>query len=469
MLDTHIREMVDIDGMQFGFVPGRGMTDAIFIIRQLQEKYNAANKPLYIAFVDLEKAFDRVPRKVLWWALRSLGVEEWAVRVIQGMYTGARCRVRVNGQYSEEFGVEVGVHQGSVLSPLLFILVLEALSRELCAGVPLELFYADDLAVIADSLEECLSRLKGWKDGMESKGLRVNMKKTKLLITGPGLNLLRDAGAYPCAVCRSGVGVNSIECTQCKLWVHKKCSGIKGRITSNPDYVCPRCMDQARPIDGRPVTQVVIDGSQLDVEASFCYLDDTLCAGGGCELAIITRCCIAWGKFKKLLPILTSKHVSLKIRGNVFNACVRSAMLHGSEAWAPSASDLQRLRRNDRAMAHWICSIKPDDGVHTDMLYGKLGIPEVTASLRARRLRWYGHVERATSCINSISKMAIPGARGRGRPRKSWSDCIKDDLHTCGLGDTDPQNRGAWKSGVRRSSRLLPTPTTGTNPAADDK
>ena len=70
--------------MQFGFVPGRGTTDAIFIVRQLQEKYIAAKKPLYFAFVDLEKAFDRVPRKVLWWALRSLGVEEWAVRVIQG-------------------------------------------------------------------------------------------------------------------------------------------------------------------------------------------------------------------------------------------------------------------------------------------------------------------------------------------------------------------------------------------------
>ena len=53
------------------------------------------------------------------------------------------------------------------------------------------------------------------------------------------------------------------------------------------------------------------------------------------------------GKFKSLLPILTSKHVSLRTRGKVFNASVRSALLHGNETWASTAPDLQRLRRND--------------------------------------------------------------------------------------------------------------------------
>ena len=70
--DGLIRQLMSIDDFQFGFVPGRGKTDAIFVVRQLQEKYLAANKRLYMAFVDLEKAFDRVPRKVIWWALRNL-------------------------------------------------------------------------------------------------------------------------------------------------------------------------------------------------------------------------------------------------------------------------------------------------------------------------------------------------------------------------------------------------------------
>ena len=96
------------------------------------------------------------------------------------------------------------------------------------------------------------------------------------------------------AVCRSGCGVNSISCSQCKLWMHKKCS------------VCLRCQALARPIDSRAFTEVDTDCNMLDVEATFCYLKDTLDAGGGCATAIATRCCVAWGKFRKLLPVLTS-------------------------------------------------------------------------------------------------------------------------------------------------------------------
>ena len=89
-------------------------------------------------------------------------------------------RVRVGEGFSKEFEVKVGVHQGSVLSPLLFIIVLEALSREFRAGVPWEDLYADDLVIIADSLEECVRRLLIWKEAMEKKGLRVNAGKTKV-------------------------------------------------------------------------------------------------------------------------------------------------------------------------------------------------------------------------------------------------------------------------------------------------
>ena len=69
MVENILRETVNIDTMQFGFCPGRSTTDAIFIFRQLQEKYLAKHTKLYMAFVNLEKASDKVPQKVLWWAL----------------------------------------------------------------------------------------------------------------------------------------------------------------------------------------------------------------------------------------------------------------------------------------------------------------------------------------------------------------------------------------------------------------
>ena len=250
------------------------------------------------------------------------------MRLVKGMYAYARSRVCVGEGFSKEFEVKVGVHQGSVLSPLLFIIVLEALSREFWAGVPWEDLYADDLVIIADSLEECVRRLLIWKEAMEKKGLRVNAGKTKVMICGTGLDLLQSSCEYPCTVCHTE-GNNSIYCNGCKLWVHKKCSGLQ-RLTPNPDYRCARCMGNARPIDGRTQSEVQVGPDKLEVVASFCYLGDMLSAGGGCEMAVTTRVKTAWKKFRELLPVLTSRHLSYKTRGHVYSSCVRSAMLHAS-------------------------------------------------------------------------------------------------------------------------------------------
>ena len=89
------------------------------------------------------------------------------MRLLQGMYANTRSCVLVGEGYSEEFEVKVSVHQGSVLSPLLFIIVLECLSQEFHSGVPWEDLYADDLVIIAESLEECVRRLLTWKEAME--------------------------------------------------------------------------------------------------------------------------------------------------------------------------------------------------------------------------------------------------------------------------------------------------------------
>ena len=335
VVEGFIRQRVEIDEMQCGFMSGRGTTDAIFIVRQLQEKHLAANKPLYMAFVDLEKAFDRVPRDVIWWAMRKLGIDEWLVHLVQSMYKDVRSRVRVGDGYSEEFGVGVGVHKGSVLSPLLFIIVLEALSREFRTGCPWELLYAVDLMISAESMEELLVKVQTWKTEMEKNGLRVNMGKTKIMESGINLDVLKKSGKYPCGVCQSGVGSsNAIFCGGCKRWVHKKCSGIKGPLRPDPEFRCVRCLGTARAIDEREVSEVEVGNEKLEVVPEFCYLGDMLSAGGGCELAAITRCKCAWGKFRQLLPLLTNCHLPLLTRGKVYSSCVRSVMLQAAETWA---------------------------------------------------------------------------------------------------------------------------------------
>ena len=112
--------------------------------------------------------------------MRKLGIDEWLVRLFQSMYKDVRSRVRVGDGYGEEFDVGVGVHQGSVLSPLLFIIVLEALYRKFRTGCPWELLYADDLMISAECMKELLVKVQTWKTEMEKKGLRVNMGRQRL-------------------------------------------------------------------------------------------------------------------------------------------------------------------------------------------------------------------------------------------------------------------------------------------------
>jgi len=76
ILEHRIRQQIEADNMQFAFMKGKGTTDAIFTVRQMQENFRVKGNKLYFGFVDLEKAFDRVPREVIRWAVRKLGVEE---------------------------------------------------------------------------------------------------------------------------------------------------------------------------------------------------------------------------------------------------------------------------------------------------------------------------------------------------------------------------------------------------------
>ena len=156
-----------------------------------------------------------------------------------------------------------------------------------------------------------------------------------------------------------------------------------------------RVSGNCTPFGWQAQREVQIVPDKLEVVVSFCYLGDILSAAGGCELSTTTCVKTAWKKFKELLPVLSSRHLSFKTCGHKYNSCVWRAMLHASETWPLTKPNLQRLQRNDRALIRQICNVKPQDTVtpRSNELLTRLGTEDLGLILKERRLRWYGHVD----------------------------------------------------------------------------
>ncbi|KAK3525897.1 hypothetical protein QTP70_010952 [Hemibagrus guttatus] len=123
---------------------------------------------------DLEKAYDRVPREELWYCMRKSGVAEKYVRVVQDMYERSRTVVRCAVGQTEEFNVEVGLHQGSALSPFLFAIVMDQLSEEVRQESPWTMMFADDIVICSESREQVEENLERWRFALERRGMKVS-------------------------------------------------------------------------------------------------------------------------------------------------------------------------------------------------------------------------------------------------------------------------------------------------------
>jgi len=179
------------------------------------------------------------------------------------------------------------MHQDSALSALLFVVVMEALSREFRVALPWELLYTDDLVVIAET-EDLIKRLNEWKDFVENRGMTVKMNKAKVMISWEWHKVMQKAVRWPCGVCGRGVGNNSIQCTSCQKLVHWKCSGIKGSVYEvMKTFICRSC---TIPVTGTRCTSVDIGfNANLELVVKFCYLDDMLSVDGDADAAVINR------------------------------------------------------------------------------------------------------------------------------------------------------------------------------------
>ena len=175
---------VTIAKQQFGFMPGRNTLDAILCLRITLEKWTEGQKAVYCAFVDLEKAYDRVPREEVRKCLRLAETSEYYIRIIKDMYDGATTTVRNAAGLTEEFKVGVALHQGPALSPFLFAIIMDKLTEDIRKNATWDMLFAYDIVLSRQNQRDLEDGLEIWTNALERRGLRVSRIKTEYLKAG---------------------------------------------------------------------------------------------------------------------------------------------------------------------------------------------------------------------------------------------------------------------------------------------
>ena len=392
VIEARIREETNVSEEQFGFMPGRGTTDAIFVLRQVIEKYREKEKELHLVFIDLEKAYDRVPRQEVWRCLREKNVSEKYVRVIKDMYKGATTQVRSVVGTTEKFEVKVGLHQGSTLSPYIFYLLMDVIVADIKDQVPWSVLFADDVVLVARSREEAERKLEMWRRALEDRGLKISRTKTEY------------------------------------LWLNGEDQG-----------------------EGLKIEQ-----AEVKKVKSFKYLGSYVTENGDMDEEISQRIKSAWYNWKKMSGVLCDKRISARLKGKVYKSVVRPALLYSSETWPMKRAQERRMEVAEMRMLRWMCGATRRDRIKNDYIRGTVKVAEVTKKMQERRLQWFGHVMRKEeeSVCRRVMNMEVPGKRGRGRPRKRWKDTLNEDMREKDVQVDDTQDRSRWRRLIRNSDPI---------------
>ena len=394
---------VQLRQQQAGFRTGRSCCDQIFALRQVIDKVTALNAPLLVNFIDFRKAFDCIHRISVWSILRCYGIPEKVIKVIQSFYKDSRCAVRADGEVGEWFQIITGVRQGCVLSPLIFLLVMDWILRraadtgknglEWVSGQRLtDLDFADDTALL-DSTWAGMIDLTGRVEAEAATvGLRINADKTKVMVIG-----------------------------------------VQGQT-------------QAVKVEGKPVEEV----------SEFCYLGSVIAGDGSCDKDIRTRLGKANSTFGRLLNIWKNKSLAIKIKIQLYEALVMSTLLYGAETWSMTVANMKRLEAAHHRWQRKILGIVWRDKITNLEVRRRTGMDKLEDIIRKRRLQWLGHVHRMEQ--GRIPKQTLnwspPGKRKRGRPRMNWSTTVNKDLECIGMtweeAEATAVDRVVWRSCVAR-------------------
>jgi len=387
IVEARLRETVEICEQQYGFMPRKSTTDAIFALRMLIEKYRDGQKELHCVFVDLEKAYDRVPRDELWHCMRKAGVTEKYVRVIKDMYDRCRTVVRCAVGLTEEFKVEVGLHQGSALSPFLFAIVMDQLSADVRQESPWTMMFADDIVICGESREQVEENLERWRFALERRGMKISRSKTE----------------YMCVNERQNNG--------------------------------------ALKLQGEEVNKVDV----------FKYLGSTVQSNGECGKEVKKRMQAAWNGWRKVVSVLCDRKLPARVKGKIYKVVVRPAMLYGLETVALRKKDEAELEVAELKMLRYSLGVTRMDKIRNQYIRGTAHVGSLGAKIREARLRWFGHVlRRETEYIGRrMLEMDLPGRRRRGRPKRRYMDAVKEDLNEVGASVEDAGDRMRWGKMIR--------------------
>ncbi|KAK3557116.1 hypothetical protein QTP70_024647 [Hemibagrus guttatus] len=337
VVEARLRKVVEICEQQYGFMPRKSTKDAIFALRILMAKYRDGQGELHCVFVDLEKAYDRVPREELWYCMRKSGVAEKYVRVVQDMYERSRTVVRCAVGQTEEFKVEVGLHQGSALSPFLFAIVMDQLSEEVRQESPWTMMFADDLVICSESREQVEENLERWRFVLERRGMKVSRSKTE----------------YMCVIEREGSGT------------------------------------------------VRLHGEEVKKVQEFKYLGSTVQSNGECGKEVKKRVQAGWNGWRKVWGVLCDKKISARIKGKVYRTVVRPAMLYGLETVSLRKRQESELEVAELKMLRFSLGVTRLDRIRNEYIRGTAHVGRLGDKVREARLRWFGHVQRRESAGES--------------------------------------------------------------------
>ncbi|KAK3532164.1 hypothetical protein QTP86_009044 [Hemibagrus guttatus] len=387
VVEARLRKVVEICEQQYGFMPRKSTTDAIFALRILMEKYRDGQRELHCVFVDLEKAYDRVPREELWYCMRKSGVAEKYVRVVQDMYERSRTVVRCAVGQTEEFNVQVGLHQGSALSPFLFAIVMDQLSEEVRQESPWTMMFADDIVICSESREQVEENLERWRFALERRGMKVSRSKTE----------------YMCVNEREGSGT------------------------------------------------VRLQAEEVKKVQDFKYLGSTVQSNGECGKEVKKRVQAGWNGWRKVSGVLCDRKISARIKGKVYRTVVRPAMLYGLETVSLRKRQESELEVAELKMLRFFLGVTRLDRIRNEYIRGTAHVGRLGDKVRESRLRWFGHVQRRESEYigRRMLDMELPGRRQRGRPKRRYMDGINEDMKLVGASVQDAEDRDRWREMIR--------------------